>query len=373
MTTGGNGVVIIGAGIAGIATAYFLGKAGVECLVIDKDSVASHASGFAHGGVSSLSGEGPSAPLFPVANEGMRIYRELAHSLSKDTGVNTEYRIRPCLALAFSEEERETAKANLARQQQQEGYTVRWVETAEARAIEPRVSDKVLGAVYIEGTGDVESYRFVLALAQAAEKLGATILHGRVSGLKREGDRVSGVILESGEIPCDQAVFAMGPWSGEAASWLGVPIPVTPLKGQILRLRVAGAPLRCPTIRWSGNYATAKPDGLVWAGTTHEEVGFDETPTSGGRDEIMASLVKMVPSMVDAQLVRQTACLRPLSSDGLLLLGPVPGWQGVYMATGAGGSGIVLGPAMGRITADLLVKGASDIQIDAFDPGRFSG
>jgi glycine/D-amino acid oxidase-like deaminating enzyme len=145
---------------------------------------------------------------------------------------------------------------------------------------------------------------------------------------------------------------------------------VRPLKGQILRLRAPGAPYRC-SINWQGNYATTKPDGLVWAGTTEEEAGFDETPTIDARDRIMTDLLKMVPALADAQLVRQTACLRPLSSDGLLVLGKAPGWEGVYMATGAGRSGIILGPAMGRITADLVATGATDIPIETFDPGRF--
>jgi glycine/D-amino acid oxidase-like deaminating enzyme len=86
----------------------------------------------------------------------------------------------------------------------------------------------------------------------------------------------------------------------------------------------------------------------------------------------MAALLKMLPSLADAQLTRQTACLRPVSSDGLLVLGEVPGWAGVYMATGAGRKGIILGPSMGRIIADLITKGVSDIPVDAFDPGRFA-
>jgi glycine/D-amino acid oxidase-like deaminating enzyme len=163
----------------------------------------------------------------------------------------------------------------------------------------------------------------------------------------------------------------MGPWSGETSSWLDVPIKVRPLKGQILRLRAPGPPIRY-ALGWMGNYATTKPDGLVWSGTTEEEAGFNENPSSDARDEIMASLLQVVPSMVDAQLVQQTACLRPLSDDDSLVLGKVPGWDGVYIATGAGRKGILLGPSMGRITADLIAKGASDIPIEAFDPGRFA-
>ena len=371
MTNHGRDVVIIGGGIVGLATAYFLGKAGIKTVVVEKDSVGSHASGFAYGGLSPLGGSGVPGPVLPLSKEGMRLHRELSHSLPEETGINTEYRHRPSLSLFFTHQEVQEAKDGLPWTQEQEGYTARWLDATEVRTIEPRVSDKALGAVYIEGTADVEPYRFALALAQAAENLGATIQHGRVTGLKRERTKVEGVELEHGEIPCDKVVIAMGPWSGEASSWLDVPIEVRPLKGQILRLRAPGPPFQC-SICWQGNYATTKPDGLLWAGSTEEEAGFDETPSSEGRNSIMASLLKMVPSLADAQLVQQTACLRPLSSDRLPVLGAIPVWDGAYMATGAGRQGILLGPAMGRIAADLVTQGASDIPIDAFDPGRFA-
>ena len=110
---------------------------------------------------------------------------------------------------------------------------------------------------------------------------------------------------------------------------------------------------------------------MVGAGTTEEEGGFDEDNTTEARDQIMTALLKMVPSLAEAKLVQQTACLRPLSHDGLLLLGGVPDWKGLYIATGGLRSGISLGPAMGRVTADLITLGKSNIPIDAFDPGRF--
>ena len=364
-------VVIIGGGIVGIASAYFLGRAGVSSVVIERDSVGSHASGFAYGGLSPLAGFGIPGPLYPVAREGMRLHRDLSRALPEETGVNTEYRERPTLTLAFDETEVREAKAGLAWKQEQEGYTVSWCDAEQARAVEPRISPEALGAVHILETAEVEPYRFVLALAQASEKLGATIRHGRVTGLKREHGRVTGVSLERGEIQCDRVVLAMGPWSGEASAWLDIPVEVRPLKGQILRLRAPGAPFQC-SIGWAGNYATTKPDGLLWAGTTEEEAGFDDSPTTEARDQVMASLLKMVPSVDDAELVEQTACLRPLPSDGMLLLGSVSGWDGLYLSTGAGRKGIGLGPAMGRITADLVIKGATDIPIDAFDPGRFA-
>jgi glycine oxidase len=363
-------VVVVGGGIAGVSTAYYLTQTGVPVTLIEKDSVGSHASGFAYGGLGSYGSSAVGGPAMTLASEGMRLHRQLAEVLPEETGINPEYRERSSLSLVFDEDEAEAAKAALPSKQTQGGYSVSWADAGALREIEPRISDAALGGVHVGGTADVEPHRLVLAIAQAAGRAGAKIRRGRVDGVSREGGGYC-VSTDAGDVSCGSVVLAMGPWGGRATSWLGFPIAVRPLKGQILRLWAPGPPVRC-SVGWDGNYATTKPDGLLWAGTTEEEAGFDEDPTKEARDQIMASLQKMLPSMAGVQIVRQTACLRPLSADGLPVLGEVPGWDGVYVATGAGRSGIVLGPAMGSVTAKLITTGEASIPIGPFEPGRFS-
>jgi len=365
-----DSVVIVGGGIVGMVTAYYLAKGGVPSVVIERDAIGSHASGFAYGGLSPVSGFGIPGPLAEIAQDGMRLHRELALSVVEETGIGIDFRVRPSLALAFTETDVQRLQAALPWQQRQPGYTVRWLDASEAHRVEPRISDETIGAVAIEGTADVEPYRLVLALTRAAERLGVTVRHGRVVGLRREGERVTGVILERDEVACSSVVLALGPWSGETSAWLDVPIEVRPLKGQILRLQAPGPPVAC-SVGWGHNYATTKTDSLLWAGTTEEEAGFDEESTPEARDEIGGALVRMLPAMAEAQVVHQTACLRPLASDGLLLLGRVPGREHVYMATGAGRKGILYGPAMGRAIADLILTGSTKIALESFAPGRF--
>src|SRR6185295_7166148 len=332
-----SGVVIVGGGIVGVVTAYYLARAGVASVVVERDAIGSHASGFAYGGLSPVTGAGIPGPL-------------------AETAIGIDFRARRSLALAFTEAEARRLQAALPWQQRQPGYTARWLEGDEARRVEPRISEEIVGAVSIEGGADVEPYRLVLALTRAAEALGASVRHGRITGLQRRGDTVTHVVLERDAIACDAVVLALGPWSAEASAWLDVPVEVRPLKGQILRLQAPGPPVPC-SVGWGHNYATTKPDGLLWAGTTEEEAGFDEETTRAARDEIGAALVKMLPAMADARVVHQTACLRPVASDGLLVLGRVPGFDSVYIATGAGRKGILLGPAMGRAVADLILTG----------------
>lgn len=368
MAATGSEVVIVGGGIVGLSTAYFLGKAGVRSTVVERDSVGSHASGFAYGGISGI---GDPGPISPLAAEGRRIHAELGSSLPEETGIDTQFRYRASLSLALTEDEAAAGRGYADWVDGHDGYTALWLDAEEARDLEPRISSEALGAAYVEGGAEVEPYRFSLALAQVAERLGATIRQGTVCGLRGESGRLDAVVLESGEIRCDAVVIAMGPWTGRASGWVDSPIGVGPLKGQILRLRAAGPPVNC-SLSWAGQYVTTKPDGLVWAGTTEEDAGFDERTTKTARDEIMDSLIRMAPTLADAQVVLQTACLRPVTADGLPVLGAAPGWDGVYVATGGARIGIALGPAMGRIAADLVTSGASDIPIAAFDPGRFA-
>src|SRR3989475_4496655 len=140
MTESSADVVIVGGGIAGITTAYYLAKAGVASVVVERDAIGSHASGFAYGGLSPLSGFGMPGPLAEIAQDGMRLHRELAKSLLEETGIDVNFRMRSSLALAFTEADVRRLQAALPWQQRQPGYAVRWLDIAEARRGGPPIS-----------------------------------------------------------------------------------------------------------------------------------------------------------------------------------------------------------------------------------------
>ena len=364
-------VVIVGGGVAGIGTAYYLGKARVRATVIEKDAIAAHASGFAYGGLGPLSGAGIPGPMAEIAQASFRLHTALSESLPKESGIDFEFRSRLSLSLAFDDVETSALKAAGDWQGRQEEFSTEWLAPSGLHEINPMISSEAVGGCLLHGMTDLEPYKFVLALAQAAEKLGAEVRHGVVTGLKRNGSRVTGVVTSGGVVHCDAAVLAAGPWSGDVADWTGAPMPVHPLKGQILRLNAPPPAVDC-SISWSHNYAATKGDGLLWTGTTEEHAGFNEEPTAEARDVIMSSLLKMLPAMEDAELVRQTACLRPVTSDGLLALGRIPGWDGLYVATGAGRKGIMYGPYMGLAVADMILGRETELDLSDFNPGRFA-
>ena len=365
-------VVIVGGGMVGSATAYFLARKGVKATIIEKEGVGSFASGFAAGLLTPLNGHGIPGPLEPLARESFRMHSYLADEVKAETGIDTQLRILPGIWVAFNEAEADEFLELFQLAQRLEEFPTRWLEGEEVRSLEPRVSPHVIRAMCVEGMMQVASYQYTLALAQAAQKYGASIRNGTVQGLRHSKGRVSAVMLETEEVDCEKLVLAMGPWSGQVENWLGIPVPVGPLKGQIVRLEMPGPPLEHVFYRSGGGYVSSKHDGLIWVGTTEERMGFDDRPTTEARESIMKGALEIMPVLSQARVAFQSACLRPVSEDDLPIVGEVPGWDGVYMATGAGRKGILLGPAMGKAIAELVTTGRTDLPIEPFSPGRFA-
>ncbi len=364
-------VVIVGGGNIGTAAGYFLSKLGKKVIIIERDSIGAHASGFAYGSLNPLGGIGIPGPILPLAIEAMKLHEYMHQLLIAETGIDTQFNKKPNLTLAFNEEEEVNLKERFSWQQAQQDYRVKWLQHEDLKSIDSRISNQALGGVLIEGTAEVDSYRLVLALTQAAEKQGVEYKLDQVIGLKTKLSKVTGVITKTSEFECEQVLLATGPWGGETSKWLNIEIPVGPLKGQIIRLQAPDPRLEF-TIGWSGNYATTKSDGLLWAGTTEEEAGFNDSLTTEARDSIMKALLTMMPDMESAKLITQTACLRPVSSDGLLLLGQIPSWEGIYAANGAGRKGILLGLLMAKIVTDLMLDIPIDLPINPFRVDRFT-
>ena len=364
-------VVIVGGGAAGCSVAYHLALAGVKSTIIEGQGVATQASGFSAGGLNPLQGTGIPGPLGSLAMESYLMHLDLFGQLQDDTGIDYDGRIISLLKVAFDEEE-------LAELQETEdvfapvdGFETRWLDNREVLELEPRVSPKIIRGLVARGNAAMDSYKYTLALLQSAEKMGASIRSGTVAGLERDNNRITGVRLDDETISCGQIVLAMGPWSRKAEAWLDAYIPVDPLKGEITRMELPGTPLN-HDLSGGGGSLHPKPDGLVWCGTTEEWRGFDKETSTSAHQSILEGAVRLVPDMANARLSLQTACLRPVTPDWLPIIGRLPGWDNVYLATGAGKKGILLSPGIGKSVADLMTQGETSLSIGPFSPDRFT-
>ena len=368
--TQGSDIVVLGAGVAGCATAYYLARDGFKVTVIERESIGSCASGNALGLLNPLTGHGIPGPISPLTETAFKMHKELWPALEEESGVDFQARLMPQLEVCLTEDDVREQREEFNRWVKADGFSARWLEPDEVVRLEPRLTPECLGGIMLEDVGMLDSYRYTLALAQAAEHYGAMFITAEAVGLKATGNRVTGVVLGSGEIDCDALVVALGPWSGALSDWLGLDIPVEPLKGQILYIEGIDPPLEyyvhgpCSFVH--------KADGMVWVAATEEHTGFDNSTTIEARHYLMERAVKLMPCLRELKLLNQTACLRPITADADPILGQPEGWDGVYLATGAEKKGILISPVMGRATADLIIKGETALPIEQFTLERFT-
>ena len=369
--TDSSEVVVIGGGAAGCAAALYLAESGIRTTVVERQGVASYASGYSAGGLNPLQGAGIPGPLAPLAWESFRMHLELWERLEEASGVDFHARRIGSVDVAFDEDEFARFEETRPLFEAADGFSAQWVDAPELLRAEPRLAGDALGGLRLFGNAALDSSLFTQALRRAAESLGATLRHAGVTALQARGGSVEGVVLDDGRIACDTVVVATGPWSADAERWLGVPIPVVPLKGEILRLRPPGGPLAHD---WAGAGVSLndRAGGLAWVGATEQRKGWDVTPSEWARQKLSAGAARLMPSFAGAELVLHTACLRPVTPDWLPILGRVPGWDNAYLATGAGKKGILLAPAMGRAVADLVAGRARSLDLSPFAPERFA-
>ncbi len=363
-------VIVVGGGAAGCASAYYLSLEGARVTIVEREAIAHGSSGFSLGRIDPVAGDIVPGDMAALALESFKLHQSLYPRLLEESGVDHQWRLVTSLELCMDEPDITRRRVEMARWRRAPGFTVEWLSDEEALKLEPRLSPEVRAAVMLEPMGVLDSYRFTLALAQAAERHGATMKTARVSGLERRGDRVTGVRLDGGEmLSCDAAVIATGPWAAEASGWLGVKVPVGPSKGQIVYLEGLDPPLKQ---HLHGPVSMLhKADGKVHVAATREMVGFDTTTTPEARDKLIAQAVQTMPCLADQRLVLQTACLRPMTPDSQPIIGRVPGWDNLIFAGGGYSKGIALAPAMGRAATDLSLKGYTDLPIDSLGLERF--
>jgi glycine/D-amino acid oxidase-like deaminating enzyme len=232
-------------------------------------------------------------------------------------------------------------------------------------------------------TAQVHPEQFTTAMMRAAEAQGAQLRHGRVSGITKREGRATGVEVDGALIEGDAIVIAMGPWSILAALWLPLP-PVFGLKGHSLVFetgtRIPGEAVFLEYRERSG--AVLDPELFPRTdGTTHvcaisseEPLPIDPArvaPDTDAIERLEAMCGSISPVLASAKILVRQACYRPVTRDGLPLIGPVTGIAGAYVATGHSVWGILNAPATGEAMAELIVDGAAHtVDLNPFNPGR---
>lgn len=358
-------LVVVGGGIVGVSSCYYAKQLGASCTLIERDGIAAHATGFSFGGLHPRVVATTESEMPQFASESFKEHQTLHELLeSERTGLST-WGLRSSVSIAWNEFD-----ASVFKEQAAVSSSAFWIDVNELHELESRISHDALGGLVIPGSAEVDS----AALADALFRVAAPAFYlDEVVDVDRQSNRITGVRTRSGKTVRGEAfVFAMGPWSTRTLNWFGVDCAIKPLKGQILRLRIEG-PAFQHSFSTNGNYMSTKTDGLLWIGTTEEEAGFDESPTPGGRQEIMKILRRILTDSRNAEIIKHTACLRPMTPNGELVLGGIPGVSNAYIGTGGGRKGILYGPLMGKYLTNLALANEHQNQWSSLSPDRYSG
>ena len=352
-------MVVVGAGVVGLASAWRAAQRGLSVIVVDRDAPASGASGVAAGmlaPVGELSfGE---QELLELNLESAAMFEGFVGELEERSGISTGFERCGALHVALNRDEAEALRRS-HRLQVELGLEAEWLSPRRCRELEPGLGTSIAGGVHAPGEAAVDPRALCAALLAAIELQGAEVLNGDgVADSLLSGDRLEGVRTESGaELRAEHVVLASGAWAG-ASEWLPEPArpPVRPVKGQIVTLRGPAADPVCERIVASERvYVVPRADGRLVIGATVEERGFDTSVTAGGVHELLREGYRLLPEIAELELAETTASVRPGTPDNLPLIGP-GALEGLVLATGHYRNGVLLAPLTAARVAVALTE-----------------
>ena len=350
--------IVCGAGVIGASVAYFLARRGVAVTIVERSGVACAASGKSGGFLALDWCDG--SPLEELARASFALHADLARELGADYG----YRRMDTFMMAARE--RGTPAG---------GHRVdapRWIDG-------DGIMMGALGST--ETTAQLHPARFTGALVAAAQALGAELRLGVVEEVVTRDGAARGVVVDGRAIETDAVVVAMGPWTGRLGG-LGLPA-VRGLKGYSVTLAAADLPAHALFVEYraaDGRHLEPeifpRPGGEVYVCGMADPAPLPDSPDQVEVREAACAVLaraaaRVSSALAHAAITRRQACYRPVTDDGLPLIGRVPGIADAYVATGHGPWGMLNAPATGLALTELIVDSrAESIDLRPFDPAR---
>jgi len=342
-------IVVCGAGVVGASVAYFLASRGAKPVVVDRARPGAAASGRAAGFLASDWSVG--TPLDALMRASFALHREIAEELGAE-----RLGYRPMEALM-------TAAAD-------EGSVDRYRRLESPGWLDGNVAvHEVIGDPTT--TAQVNPLAFTRALIDDAVGNGATLITGVVEGLDRDEGTgaIRGVSIDGEPHPADVAVLALGPWTVQAQRWVALP-QVFGSRGASITLAadVPNQVVFSEFVTRDGERSTLeiypRPGGAVYVNGYSEHGALPDDPDEiepsiAAGDELHRRAGVHSSALREAQVLTRSSCYRPLTVDGIPLIGPVPGAPGAYLATAHASWGILNAPATGRMISEMVLDGGS--------------
>jgi D-hydroxyproline dehydrogenase subunit beta len=346
---------------------------------------------------------------FSLAVRGLALFDEIEELLGEEAGV----RRKGALVVHGDSAAWEGEAARLSALEAA-GVSCSMLSASEVRAAEPALRGSLLGASWFPDDLQCAPRAIARGLSREAARLGARVETGRevlsivlngsnegrpkppregvqqvaadISPLCVEPPRVEGVATRGGPLFAANIVLAAGAWSAPLAASAGLPLPLEPRKGQLVRLERRPDFLRHKVI--DGSYMAAVEsedaglqvstvmettlDGHVLVGSSRERRGFDVDVDPAVSDALLTAAVRLAPDIADLAIDTAWAGLRPWLPGGLPAIGPTKAADGLFIATGHEGAGVAHGPITGRLVAQAICGEQPELDLGPFDPDRFS-
>ena len=383
-------VIVIGGGIIGCACAHELARRGAHVILLERDELAAGASGRNHGLLLA-----PLDPVMvPMATASTALYEEI--QATSPLRFNMDPAPIGFLVVATDEGETPAARAE-AEAAAACGVRIEQLNDSGIHELEPELGPGLAGGWLLEDGRRLDPAALTVALGLAAGRHGADV--GRnitARALVHDQDRVRGVITDEGPIPADAVVLAAGPWTGSLLRPVGIDLPVTGGRGwlvhvspnrPVLRRIVNRAGWHVTGQEWGmvpgsanelstdypdpdvGTLLQPNPDGTLLVGGSRQPVVTAEPEDPTVPQQILRAAIQLVPALADAAVRSAWWGVRPMTPDGRPIVGPLR--DGLFVATGHGGQGVILGGGTGRLVASMVLGERAPFDPEPFSPQRF--
>ncbi len=361
-------MLVVGGGIIGCAVAFELADAGVRVRVLEGRRPGSGASQASAGVLAPYVEGHDSQVLRTLGRRSLDAYAAFVARAVERAGQPVEFTRCGTLEVAVTEADAvrlQGARAMIAA----EGVAGTWLEDGALLEAEPALHPGALGALRIPSHACVNVPALTAALETAAIASGAEVMSGVAATSIAQDGAVLVVETSSGRHHASQVVLAAGAWSAALAPAGADPVPVRPVRGQLLYLATPPGTVR--HVVWASDvYLVPWADGTVLVGATSEDVGFDERATAGGVSRLLHAATALVPALAEATFVEARRGLRPGSPDDLPYIGRSEVLPGLVYACGHYRNGALLAPLTATLVRHLVQGDTSDEALAAVTPSR---
>ncbi|HZK60678.1 MAG TPA: FAD-dependent oxidoreductase [Anaerovoracaceae bacterium] len=381
-------VAVVGGGIIGLSTAYFLAKEGKKIILIEKNEIGSGASGSCDDMILFQS-KNPGI-LLEMSFESLNMYK----GLSKELNADLHFENRGGMILIENQQNLEVME-DFVKKQKKYGLEVEIIDKKDMLKKQPHIKEGIIASTYCTKDAQVDPMRVMSGFVSQCIRLGVEIIkHVVITNIEQKKDYWKLLLSDGQSIEAEKVVNAAGAWAPEIGKMIGIDIPIEPKKGQIVVTEQI--PRIGETNVWSAEYIVAKlrpeltikkdecydklgvgfafsqcSDGNCLIGSTREHVGFDKTTNYEALKIIINQAAKFFPILRHVHIIRSFAGFRPASADGKAIISEVENRKGFYIAAGHEGDGIALAPITGKLIADMISSRKIYYDMNELSLGRF--